>query len=185
MTDTWQRGDWMQTHSGRRFYPLDPRPDDVDIDDIAHALAHLCRYAGHVDRFYSVAEHCVLLSHAVPVELALDALMHDAAEAYVVDVPRPLKRHLPGYADIEDRVLDKIWTAIGRDHPHPYRIPAEVKAADTRILLDERATLMANTVHEWDVDQLEPLGVTVAGWPPHLAKAAWLRRFRQLTETAG
>lgn len=62
MTARVSRGDWMQTYTGRRFYPLDPRPDEIDPEDIAHALSLLCRYGGHVDRFYSVAEHCVLMS---------------------------------------------------------------------------------------------------------------------------
>lgn len=175
------RGDWMQTQSGLRFYPLDPRPEDVDMGDVSHALAHLCRYAGHVDRFYSVAEHCVLLSHAVPDHLALDALMHDTAEAYVVDVPRPLKRNLPGYAEIEDRVLDVIMTALGRTNRYPYTIPAEVKFADARILLDERNALMRHAEHVWDVDNLEPLGVEIVGMTPPLARAAFLGRFRELT----
>src|SRR5438128_5709421 len=111
--EEWIRGDWMQTYTGRRFYPLAPAIEDVDLRDIAHSLAHQCRYAGHVDRFYSVAEHCVLLSRAVPAEYALDALLHDAAEAYVVDVPRPLKRNLAGYAEIEDRALSTILQALG------------------------------------------------------------------------
>src|SRR3954454_351254 len=104
----WLRGDWMQTYSGRRFYPMNPRPSEIDPVDIAHALSLLCRYGGHVDRFYSVAEHCVLMSQAVAPENALAALLHDATEAYVCDVPRPLKRQLPGYAAIEAMV----WLAI-------------------------------------------------------------------------
>src|ERR1035437_1784040 len=108
MTTGWLRGDWMQVYSGARFYPLDPRPDEIDAADIAHALSLLCRYGGHVDRFYSVAEHCVLMSRAVAPENALAALLHDATEAYVVDVPRPLKRCLRDYAPIEAAV----WRAI-------------------------------------------------------------------------
>src|ERR1051325_11429351 len=111
--DTWERGDWMQTFSGRRFYPLSPRSDELDPADIAHALSLLCRYGGHVERFYSVAEHCVLMSEWVDPANALAALLHDATEAYVVDVPRPLKRQLAGYREIEAAVWLAIATRFG------------------------------------------------------------------------
>lgn len=71
-------GDWIQTFTGRQFWPLDPQPDHIDIADIAHALAHDCRFGGHCRRFYSVAEHSVLLSRAVAPEFRLAALMHDS-----------------------------------------------------------------------------------------------------------
>jgi hypothetical protein len=102
-TRGWHRGGWMQTFTGRQFFPMDPRPEEVDPTDIAHALSLLCRYNGHVDRFYSVAEHCVHLSYVVPPEHALWALLHDATEAYVGDMISPLKIHMPGYRAAEDR----------------------------------------------------------------------------------
>ena len=74
---------WIQVHSGGRFFPLEPDLDDISITDIAHSLSMVCRYGGHCLRFYSVAEHCVLLSHTVDPEFARWALLHDAAEAYV------------------------------------------------------------------------------------------------------
>src|ERR1051325_4550411 len=126
--DTWERGDWMQTFSGRRFYPLSPRSDELDPADIAHALSLLCRFAGHVERFYSVAEHCVHLSYAVPPEDALAALLHDATEAYVVDVPRPLKRSLPEYQEIEFGVWAVIVERFGL---LSVTLPDSVKWADT------------------------------------------------------
>ncbi len=87
----------MQTFSRTMFYPLDPHPEDVHIVDIAHALANICRFGGHAKRFYSVAQHSVLVSRIVEPEDALHGLMHDAAEAYVGDVVRPIK-HMPGMA---------------------------------------------------------------------------------------
>src|SRR5690349_19702773 len=127
---TWERGSWMQTFTGRRFYPLDPKVEDIDPTDIAHALSLICRYGGHVTRFYSVAEHCVLLSHAVSPENALWALLHDATEAYVGDMVRPLKQHMPAYRDVEDRLMLVIADRFGL----PIRdgedfLPDEVKAA--------------------------------------------------------
>lgn len=175
VVDSWTRGDWMQTFSGQRFYPLDPRPDEIDPRDIAHALSLLCRYGGHVDRFYSVAEHCVLMSEAVSAEHALAALLHDATEAYVVDVPRPLKRQLPGYREIEDRV----WYVIALRFRIDLELPTAVKEADSRILLTERDALMPRH-DEWGVDGLEPLPVAITGWSPEEAERRYAARLTEL-----
>lgn len=176
ITGEWHRGDWMQTYSGRRFYPLDPRPSEIEPEDIAHALSMLCRYAGHVDRFYSVAEHCLLMSGAVAPEHALAALLHDATEAYVVDVPRPLKRYLPEYRGIEDRVWGAIAIRFGLD----LEVPAEVKEADTRILLTERDALMRNAGRWSQDDTYEPLAVQIEAWAPGEAEGRYLSRLAEL-----
>lgn len=176
MRPGWRAGDWMQTFTGRKFYPMDPHPDDVHAEDIAHALSLLCRYNGHVDRFYSVAEHCVLLSFAVPAEDALWALLHDATEAYVGDMVRPLKRSQPAYVEAEDRVMRAIAARFGIDT----QMPASVRDADTRILLTERAALMSATKHEWAMEDLEPLPVKVMGLSPTTAEAAYLARLGEL-----
>ncbi len=179
LRDDPSRGHWMQTFSGGRFYPLDPRPEDLDLADIAHSLSHICRYGGHVDRFYSVAEHCVLLSHAVAPEHALWALLHDATEAYVGDMVRPLKAHMPDYCQVEDRIMDIVALRYGLDGP----MPAEVKDADTRILLDERAALMSRTLYPWAIEELEPLGVAVEGWDPGRSKREYLARFFEVARS--
>lgn len=172
----WLRGDWMQTHTGRRFYPLTPRPAEVDPEDVAHALSLLCRYGGHVERFYSVAEHCVLMSEAVAPENALAALLHDATEAYVVDVPRPLKRQLPGYRAIEEGV----WTAIAYRFRVDLTLPDDVKEADNRILLTERAALMPRA-ERWAVDdECDPLPVVITGWSPVEAEQRYIARLAEL-----
>lgn len=169
----------MQTHSGRRFYPKDPQAADMDPRDIAHALSLLCRYGGHIDRFYSVAEHCILMSMVVPPEDALAALLHDATEAYVVDVPRPLKRYLPEYKAIEAEV----WKAIAERFNVPLELPASVHEADTRILLNETSVLMSNA-EVWDsVKGLQPLPIYVVGWEPSSAEAYYLERLTQLGVT--
>lgn len=176
-SEQWARGDWMQTFTGARFYPMDPRPEDIDPADIAHALSLLCRYGGHLDRFYSVAEHCVLMSRAVPPEHALIALLHDATEAYVVDVPRPLKRYLPDYQAMEAAV----WGAIVRRFGLPgLHLPFEVKEADTRILLTERDALMSRTRYSWSQDGMTPLPVVIQEWSPLAAEATYLNRLEEL-----
>lgn len=129
--DVQRKGDWMQVASGRKFWPLDPRADEIDIEDIAHALSMLCRFGGHVQKFYSVAEHSVWCSYVVPPWHAMQALMHDATEAYCVDIPRPLKRGLSNYAEIEAN----IWSATCERFGLKPELHAEVKAADNAMCL--------------------------------------------------
>lgn len=171
-------GDWLQTQSGRRFYPKDPLPDDVHGEDVAHALSMLCRYGGHIDTFYSVAEHCVLMSYAVPPDDALAALLHDATEAYVVDVPRPVKRYLPEYRALEQMV----WWAIAVRYHLELALPASVLAADDRIILTERNALMRNAERTWwqDTAGVVPLEVKIAGWIPAEAKRRYFDRLTEL-----
>lgn len=177
MTAPARVGDWMQTYTGRAFYPLDPRPEDIDPRDIAHALSLICRYGGHVTRFYSVAEHCVLMSHAVCPECALWALLHDATEAYVGDMIRPLKLAMPAYREAEDRLMRVICDRFGLGH----QCPADVKSADNRILRDERDALMAPAPLPWTaIENIPALGVTIKAWPPYLAEARYLARLHEL-----
>lgn len=170
-----RKGNWMQTFAGRQFWPLDPRPEEVHIDDIAHGLANACRYAGHCLKFYSVAEHSVALSYIVPQRLALVGLLHDATEAYVVDVPRPLKPFLPGYKDIEDTV----WRAIASRFGMPLSLPDEIKVADNAMLLAEQAQIMAPPPADWCVPGV-PANVAIQCWPPAVAERAFLARFKEL-----
>lgn len=175
--DAMNGGDWMQTFTGRAFYPLAARVDDIDPEDIAHALAMICRYGGHVQRFYSVAEHCVLMSHAVAPENALWALLHDATEAYVGDMVRPLKHSMPAYRAAEDRLMAVICERFGLDPV----CPAEVKAADNRILVDEREVLMGRSPLPWtSTENVEALGVQIHGWGPAEAKNRYLARLGEL-----
>lgn len=174
---TWHRGDWMQTFTGRQFYPMAPRPEDVDILDIAHSLSMQCRYNGHISRFYSVAEHCVLMSQVIEPEFALWALLHDATEAYVGDMVRPLKLNMPEYRAAEDRVEAAIAERFGLALPMPKR----VKEIDTRILWNERTVLFPPTDHVWSTDG-EPLPVQIQAWGPAVAKWEYLARFAELTE---
>lgn len=170
---------WMQLYSGEPFYPLAATEDDIQIVDIAHALGMVCRYAGHVRRFYSVAEHCVLLSHTVDPEHALWALLHDAAEAYVGDMVRPLKHEMPEYRAAEDRLLAVIADKFGLPG---HEMPTQVAEHDTRIVVDERQELMAPSRLPWGLlDGYTPLGVQIVGWSPQRAEAEYLARFNELT----
>lgn len=171
----WDRGDWMQLYSGRRYHPLDPRVEDIDPIDIAHALSMLCRYGGHITHFYSVAEHCVLMSRVVPPEDALAALLHDATEAYVVDVPRPVKRYIPDYKALEERV----WLVIAQRFGIDPELPATVHDADNRILRNESSVLMPD--NGWSSNR-EFLPVKVEGWLPEKAERMYAARLKELTQ---
>lgn len=124
---------FMTTVSGRVFDLEAPRADAVCIDDIAHALAHICRFGGHTQKHYSVAQHSILVSQLVPHELALEGLLHDATEAYVGDVISPIKVGLPRYRALEDRVWEAVAARFGLDPV----LPLAVKAADSVMLATE------------------------------------------------
>lgn len=175
MTD---RGNWIQTFTGRQFFPLDPRPEEIDIYDISHALSQLCRFGGHVKQFYSVAEHCVLMSYNVPYEYALWALLHDASEAYCVDLPRPIKHMLPDYRVMEDKIIAAI---AKRFQLAGTEIPEIVHVYDARILADERIALMQPPPAPWAGDA-PPLGVEIQGWWPGMAENRFYDRLSELLE---
>jgi hypothetical protein len=135
-------GDWIQTFSGGQFWPLDPRADEVLLVDIAHQLAKVCRFGGATLDFYSVAEHSLRVADLVPPELRLQALLHDAAEAYCGDVVRPLKRNLVGFDEVEARIARVIGERFGVDlvtlHPLVKQADNEMLAVECRDLLAHR-----------------------------------------------
>ncbi len=176
VTESARKGDWCQTFLGVQFWTIDPRAEDVRAEDIAHALSLLCRFGGHCSEFYSVAEHSIRVSHIVPREHALVALLHDAAEAYVIDLPRPIKRSLPGYAEAEERVARAISDYFGIDVVH---LPPEVKHADQVMLATEKRDLMPNVPKPWE-NLPPPLEAPIVPLPWRQAKAAFQLRLEVL-----
>jgi hypothetical protein len=160
---------WIQTYTGRQFYPLTARPIDIDARDIAHALSMLCRYGGHCNKFYSVAEHSVLMARALDPKHRKWAVLHDAPEAYLVDVPKPLKVHLGDYEMIERHLMQVICERFNL----PAEAPPAVKRADMRIMMDERAQNMGRSPQPWAVETV-PLGVDLQFWPPEKAKQEYM-----------
>jgi 5'-deoxynucleotidase YfbR-like HD superfamily hydrolase len=170
---------WLQTFSGGRIYPLDPSPDQIDIEDIAHSLSMQIRFAGHIKRFWSVASHSIMVSQIVPAEHALQGLLHDASEAYLVDCPTPLKRTsmFAEYRAAEKRLQEMIYAKFGCNTvEHP-----SVKEAD-KIMLATEATQLLGPLHpEWKLPAgVEPLGWRLEPLPPHEAERQFLARFREL-----
>lgn len=174
---TQRRGSFMQTFTGRKFWPMDPRPQEVCIRDIAHSLSLQCRYAGHCRRFYSVAEHCVHIARwlvGVAPEDALWGLLHDASESYLIDVPRPVKPFLYGYKAAESKVMAAVCQRFGL----PLAMPAAVHEADERIIADELVNLVRM---QWHARHDDPLHVRLMYWSPAEAEEEFLATYTALT----
>ncbi len=168
---------WIQTFTGRQFFPLQPRAEDICIEDVAHALSLMCRYTGHTRSFYSVAQHCVIASNIVPPEDARWALLHDAAEAYLADIARPIKGLLPGIKEIEARIEAAVAERFGLALP----MPDSIKRADLVLLATERRDLMSAPPAEWTaIEGIEPLPERIAPWPPHIGECLFMRQFQHL-----
>lgn len=184
---------WMQTYTGKRFDPLNPDPSLIDIQDIAHALSNICRFGGHSSRFYSVAEHSVLVGEALwnlhhDADLALAGLLHDAAEAYLGDVPRPLKYRpeFKFFREAEDKLLGMIaerfldWNAQTTFGPTPVSLvfSPEVKRIDNAILADEAREFMGDPGPAWGLTE-PALGQEFCELSNRYWRRAFLLRFAE------
>lgn len=169
-------GGGLRSYTGKLVFPLDPREEDFDIIDIAHALSNLCRFGGHVKTFYSVAEHSVYVSYHTKPKEALVGLLHDASEAYLVDMPRPIKTYMPQYRDIEENLQRFISQKFGLTWP----FPASVHTADNRILVSEMRDLMTS-VTPWP-GMPKAYKDTIVGLAPKKAEKLFLARYDELTK---
>jgi len=174
-------GDWIQTFSGVEFYPLDPRPDEIRIEDIAHALSMQCRYSGHVRRFYSVAEHSIRVADMCHPDHALWGLLHDASEAYLVDLPGPLKHHSDIgrlYREAEEKLMKAVCERFGLAWP----VPEPVARVDKAMLWFEARDLMPHHPY-WEKWMTLTTGVEFSveqTMPAEVAEQMFLTRFGQL-----
>lgn len=168
---------WIGTSTGRKFYPLAPRAEDVRIEDIAHHLSLENRFTGATGVPYSVAQHCVLCSLIVPPQYALWGLLHDASEAYLKDLPRPIKYdpRYAAYREDEERLQRVISKAFGLAWP----MPDVVKAADDILCQTERRDLLPPTP-QWSLIGVEPLKHRIVPWSWQEAKQQFLGRYETL-----
>ena len=174
----------IQAHSGEYIDLENPHKSKFLIEDIAHGLANTCRFGGQCSPFYSVAQHCVHVSLLVPPRYAKAGLLHDAPEAYIGDVPSPLKALLKDYQFIEDDLQFHICFKLGE----PSIYPPEVKAADLIALATERRDLMPNTPtnEAWAfLDGITPDQDKIQPWGPMMAKEAFLNRYHQIVAEVG
>lgn len=170
-----RRGDWLQTFLGVQFFPLDPRPEDIHLEDIAVALSNLNRFGGHTRWPYSVGQHSILVAnHCLRTE-ALAGLLHDATEAYLVDVPRPIKRHLGGYVEIESRLATVIGERFGVSlNP----LSADVHRCDEEALATEKRDLLCKPPAAWAEPQgglAKPWEEVISPWDPITTRKLFLR----------
>ena len=135
-------GHWITTYTGKKFHYLDPKIEEIDIKDIAHALSLTCRFGGHCREFYSVAEHSIRVAEICKNKLA--GLLHDAHEAYLHDVPRPIKHDMPIYIKIADNVQKVIERCFYLSSYDTF----DIKNADNTLLATEARDLMSN-VDDW------------------------------------
>ena len=169
---------WIQLASGIAFFLDTVEDNEYRIADIAHALSNQCRFSGHTVDFYSVAEHSVYCSYLVPPRYALTALLHDASEAYIVDIPKPLKALLPEYCEIEDRVM----AAIAKTFKIEYPFPKAIKDVDIQMLFAERNRLIGPPVYPWiGENDVIPASVDIQCWGPIEARNIFLHRYYELT----
>lgn len=143
--------DYIRTFLKIKFYPLEPVPQDIRIEDIAHALSLMTRANGHFAHFYSVGQHSVNCFHEAKVRgyqknVQLACLLHDASEAYLSDITRPVKAHLPQYREIEETLQTMIFERFGLFLTEEEQ--QEVKSVDDAILYHEFDVLMDEKVFD-------------------------------------
>lgn len=171
-----RKGDWMQTFTGVQFWPLDPHIEEINILDIAHALANTCRFGGHCKTFYSVAEHSVHVASLLPPHRKMAGLLHDASEAYLVDVPRPIKSSLTNYKEIERNLAGIISTKFGSSFDPCNFEDEEVKWADNAMLATESEQLLGPKPAPWSLP-VEPANVKLMLLSPQEAEDLFIKTF--------
>lgn len=178
-----RNGHWMQTYGGAPFWPLDPRPEEVNIVDIAHALSNICRYGGHCDTFYSVAQHSYYVARwlhqqGYPTWKVLAGLLHDAPEAYIGDMPRPLK-YSSGFGEGFRAVDAQLEKVIAEAFGLPTLMDEDIKEADNVVLVTELRDIMGglNEKHATANYPHIPLPQPILPLLPRVAEQQFLELF--------
>ncbi len=173
----------METFTGLEVDPLKLRPEDIQIEDIAHSLSLQCRYGGHCRVFYSVAQHSMLVSERLSTPLLkLYGLLHDAAETYFGDMVTPLKKLVPQFESHELAARQEIYRKFCPRLPRSLEA-VDIKNMDTRVLLAEAAFFMSTGGHgpAWTQHKThEPIAIPPDAWPARVAEERFLRMFNNL-----
>jgi len=169
---------WIQTYTGKAVWPLSIKPEDILIEDIAHALSLICRFTGHTREFYSVAQHSVEVSNIVTKEYKLEALLHDGSEAYINDIARPIKNHpdFSFYKEIEKNIQNAIIERFGISK----EMHKSVKYADLVLLRTEQRDLLNPSELEWDLGvNIQPLDKKIIPLSPPDSEKLFLKKFEE------
>lgn len=172
---------YIGTYTGKQFFLLEPRPEDIDIVDIAHGLAMQCRWTGQCKFHYSIAQHSYYCSLLGPKEESFDRLMHDATEAYIGDMNRPLKHYTEAGVAYrrQEAILQK---AIAERFGFSVIEPESVKLADNSMLYVEKNQLLNlkfGEAENWERYD-ENNGIIIDRWQPEEAEELFLRKFNEL-----
>ena len=181
-----RKGDWMTTYTGRQFWPLDPRTEEVFIEDIAHALSLVCRFGGHCGQFYSVAQHSCVVASIIEANggseaAVLRGLLHDAAEAYIGDLIRPIKKYVAAFCAIEEQVecviMQRFDVPESRGADGVPTVDAQmVKWADDVALANEHRCLIKDG-KVWDVDSTIGMTIEIVPQLPAVAEVVFIAKF--------
>ena len=181
VTKQQRKGDWIETYTGIHFYVLDPKPEDIDIRDITHALSNICRFNGHTRFHYSVAQHCLNCADYanrifMDEHIQKYALLHDASEAYICDVSRPIKPLLREYSQIEYDLQSAIYIKFGLPYPQESVLEA-LTQVDNEVLMIEAKALMCEA--SW-AEEVPAHGLHILRMRPEEAAAEFEKLFRKL-----
>lgn len=177
-----QMSDGIRLYSGVMFDYSSPHDCAVDIHDIAEGLSKICRFAGQCCHFYSVAQHAVNASYIVEEGFEYDALLHDTAEAFTNDIPRPMKMRIPGFKELEASIEGAMSLRFGFSYP----LPPAVRLVDDQMLKLEKEALLLNETQEWQI--LDYVGdvshlldrVDLTCWSADIARDRFLQRYEEL-----
>lgn len=167
------------TYTGRLFWPLDPDVDDINVLDICHALSNQCRFTGHTRNFYSVGEHSCRVHDIVEEDQRKAAILHDAGEAYLMDLARPVKSQdeMRLFREAEDKIMTLIAEKFGFEFP----FTEEIKWADNTLLVTEYRDLMTpNELRAGSFNGYKPLPKHIWTWDPVVAKFGMIERLEKL-----
>jgi len=182
--------DWIQTYKNLVFDYNNISSENINIYDIAHALSNICRFGGHTIVPYSVAEHsirCAELLYNESIDTQLWGLLHDAAEAYIGDIPTPLKKHLlfqsENYSISLNKYEEEILTTIAKTFNLSPTIPIKVKEKDRILLITEARDLLPSPLKKWQETHLKPLKSTIVPWSSFVAEQKFITKYIQLRKS--
>lgn len=171
---------YITTYTGAHFYPTEPRAEDICIEDIAHSLSMLCRANGHYRRFYSVADHCIdcaaeAEARGLGDRMVMFCLLHDAAEAYISDIPRPVKRELAGIDETEERLICMIFEKFAGRLPDAAEMK-QIREIDDAMLFHEFKANMGEILGQAEIKAKR----TFETRPPETAESEFLELFERI-----